>query len=64
MLCICAGKIHYCNIYNKYRFIRQSLYVRMITSIIIDPNVEEVLNLVFFNDLDIKFQTNRESVIN
>lgn len=31
----------------------------------IDPNVKDALNLVFsFNDLDIKFQTNRESVIN
>lgn len=30
----------------------------------IDPNVEDALNLVFsFNDLDIKFQTNMESVI-
>ena len=31
----------------------------------IDPNVEDALNLMFsFKDLDIKFQTNRESVMN
>lgn len=31
----------------------------------IDPNVEDALNLVFsFKDLDIKFQDNRESIIN
>lgn len=55
-VCVKEKDIKAINLYKKTGF-KDTGYI--------DPNVEDALNLVFsFNDLDIKFQTNRESVIN
>lgn len=55
-VCVKKKDIKAINLYKKIGF-KDTGYT--------DPDIEDVLNLVFsFKDLDIKFQTNRESVIN
>lgn len=55
-VCVKKKDIEAINLYNKIGF-RDTGYI--------DPNVEDALNLMFsFKELDINFQTNRESVMN
>lgn len=55
-VCVKEKDIKAINLYKKIGF-RDTGYI--------DPNVEDALNLMFsFKELDIKFQTNRESVMN